>query len=99
MNFLKTEIMDINLHSAEQVRIQTFYNTKIINFIDITCLKNQLGLIVTNWSTTYQYIEIRKKSTQIAMFIFPKKSLKNQYDFGWWSDAEIVYSINEVEHK
>ena len=71
----------------------------IDNFLDITCLASQVGLRVTNWTTRKQYIEIRKKDNQVAMFVFPKKGYKKEIDFGYWEDAEVVYSINEVEHK
>jgi hypothetical protein len=87
--------MDLRLYSKQGVRVITHHSTR--NFIDIKCLEAEIGLRVTNWTNTYQYIEIRKKQNQIAMFIFMKKSDKKHAKLEWWDDAEVVYSINEVK--
>ena len=91
--------MDIKLNAQESIRIFTHDYNGISNFVDVTSLNDQSGLRVTNHSLVHQYIEIRRKSTQIAIFLFPRKSFKKYANLGWWSDAEVVYSINEVEFK
>ena len=46
--------------------------------------------------TAFQYIEVRRKDCQVRVFSFKKKSHKKECDFGWWSDAEVILAINEV---
>ena len=90
--------MTVTLYGGEDVRIETKYSSDIHNFVDILSLKDAAGLRVTNWSLAEQYVEIRKKSNQLAMFIFNSKNIKHQTDLGYWTDAEVVFSINEVTH-
>jgi hypothetical protein len=40
------------------------------------------------------YVELRLKDGNIRIFQFPRKSYKKECDFGYWSDAEVVYSYN-----
>ncbi len=89
--------MNIKLNSNEQIRIETSYTRIDNNFINITSLNDCIGLRITNWSNIRQYTEIRKKDNQIAMFIFKKKRDKKYANLGWWEDAEVVYSCNEVK--
>ena len=42
----------------------------------------------------FAYIEIREKDKQLRVFMLPKKSMKKEIDYGWWEDAEVVYSCN-----
>jgi hypothetical protein len=90
--------MDLHLNSDQTIRMSTHNYGVDRNFVDITCLNDELGLQISNWTTTKQYIEIRKKSNQIAMFVYSKKSDKHYAKLGWWEDSEVVFSINEVEH-
>ena len=91
--------MDIKLHATQSVRVLTSYTSANDNFVDIESLKDCTCLRITNWSLSQQYIEVRKKNNQIAMFLFKKKSDKKWTDLGYWEDAEVVYSINEVKIK
>ena len=91
--------METKLFSNESIRIDSYLFSASLNFIDVKSLKDNIGLRVTNYSLDYQYIEIRRKNSQIALFLFSKKSLKKEVDFGWWGDAEVILAINEVKHK
>lgn len=90
--------MDIKLNQDDRIRIDGDYSD-MSNFIDASRAGHS-GLALTLF-TGFQYIEIRKKGDQVKVFTFPKKSHKKDYDFGEiWSDAEVVYSINEqIMHK
>jgi hypothetical protein len=90
--------MDIILHGSERTRVETKYSSDIHNFVDISSLKDCAGLCISNWSLSQQYIEIRKKNNQLAMFVFNSKGIKHQVDLEYWADAEVVFSINEVTH-
>ena len=61
-------------------------------------IKSEKGISV-DFFTYEVYMEVRKKGNQIKTFYFPRKSVKKDFDFGWWEDAEVVYSNNEVEIK
>lgn len=87
--------MDLRLYSKQSVRVKTHHSN--LNFVDITSLDNEYALQVSNYSTSMQYIEIRRKNNSVAMFLFRKKSDKKEVDFGWWADAEVIIAINEVE--
>lgn len=92
--------MDLQLNAKDRVRLSTNnHKSGMANFIDASCLEFELGLMVTNWSNTYQYIEVRKKWNQLAVFYFLKKSDKKNANLEGWEDAEVVFSINEVKHK
>lgn len=90
-------LMNIRLNQDDRVRVDgdTGYG---VNFLDIR-KADFAGLEVTLFSY-FQYIEIRKKGALLKVFTFPKKSLKKDFDFGEWRDAEVVYSCNEQQaHK
>ncbi len=86
--------MEIKLNRDDRVRVDgSCYSLN--NFADIDNL-DDLGLGVTFFSS-FCYIEVRrrKKDNLIKVFTFPKKSLKKEFDFGVWSDAEVILSIND----
>tara|TARA_R110000851_G_scaffold259046_1_gene411534 strand:- start:340 stop:618 length:279 start_codon:yes stop_codon:yes gene_type:complete len=89
--------MEIRVREKDRIGIEGGeYNMN--NFIDVS-KAGFSGLAMTLFCG-YQYIEIRKKQDQITVFTFSKKSLKKEYDFGFWDDAEVVYSLNEqIMHK
>ena len=83
--------MDLRIRQDDNLRI--YADHKQQNFIDV----HQVGYegMAIDLFTSFQYIEIRKKNTQLRVFTFTKKSMKKECDFGWWDDAEVVFSINE----
>ena len=87
--------MDLRIRKDDNLRIHSDYEQQ--NFIDI----NQVGYesMAIDLFTHFQYIEIRKKKDMLRVFTFTKKSMKKECDFGWWDDAEVVFSVNEVFHE
>ena len=83
--------MDIKLSQDDTFRI--YADNKGNNFIDV--LQFGYDAMAVDMFTNFQYIEIRKKHDIIRVFSFKKKSHKKECDFGWWEDAEVVFSINE----
>ena len=83
--------METRIRKDDRLRIVGDFKGN--NFIDI----RQVGYesIAVDLHASFNYIEIRRKEQQIRVFTFPKKSLKKECDFGWWEDAEVVYSVNE----
>jgi hypothetical protein len=84
--------MDLRIRQDDNLRIYSDYKQE--NFIDIY----QVGYesMAINLFAHFQYIEIRKKKDQLRVFTFTKKLMKKECDFGWWDDAEVVFSVNEV---
>lgn len=91
--------MELKLGNKESIRIITNqYSTTTENFIDVKALPDQMGIEITNWSNNVQYTELRLKNNQLALLVYRKKGDKKYTDLGYWEDAEVVYSINEVKH-
>lgn len=84
--------MEVKLQSKDTFRVNGDYSN-CCNFIDIS--KEGFSGIGMCLFTSFQYIEIRKKKDMIKVFTFPKKSHKKEHDFGYWEDAEIVFTLNE----
>lgn len=84
--------MEINLQAEDRFRVDVSYGA-LYNFIDIS--KAGYSGICTTLFSGFQYIEIRKMDDLLRIYTFPKKSHKKDYDFGNWSDAEVVFSLNE----
>ena len=82
--------MNLRLQHKESIRIVG--DCKENNFIDVSGVGYES--LAIDLFGTFQYIEIRKKETQLRVFTFIKKSYKKECDFGWWEDAEVVYSLN-----
>ena len=85
----------LKLNSGERMRITADH--KEDNFIDVRGLKEDTGMSI-EFYPTMQYIEIRKKGEVCKQFMFGKKGDKKYYDFGYWEDAEVIFSLNEVQH-
>ena len=84
--------MNLKLYHGYKLRIVGDFEDQ--NFIDIEGVGYEslaIGLF-----KSFHYIEIREKESMIRVFTFPKKSLKKECDFGWWADAEVVFSRNEI---
>lgn len=80
--------MDLKLYQGQKVRVNTHDGL----FVDVEHVGfESLGF---NFHGQCGYIEIRLKDGEHKVFQFPKKSYKKECDFGWWEDAEIVYSYH-----
>ena len=88
--------MELRLNSEQRVRITTGSSKK--NFIDITSGKWEQALSVS-FLCSQTYFEVRKKEGQINSFYFESKRHKKDFDFGWWSDAEVLFANNDVRHE
>ncbi len=81
--------MELELHQDQKIRVKTFAGP----YIDIRHIGYQSLSVALHGQCGY--IEVRKKDREINVFQFPKKAYKKEYDFGWWEDAEVVFSYNE----
>ena len=88
--------MQLKLYSKNSIRVTTGVSEP--NFLDIKSLEWEGGLMVENWSDSKQYMEIREKNGQTAVFFFMRKSAKKDVDLGHWEDAEVIFSKNKVKH-
>lgn len=86
----------IRLYHNDRIRI--FGDFENNNFIDVSGCKDEDAITVDLYPH-FHYIEMRKKDNICKLFMFKKKGLKKHFDFGWWKDAEVVYSLNEVYQK
>ncbi len=86
--------METKFNHCDRMRIRTGYKE---NFIDISGADNEACLTVDLYPH-FQYIEMRAKKGQMRLFTFDNKRWKKEYDFGWWADAEVVFSRNNVKH-
>lgn len=86
--------MNIKLNYKDQFRISTNQEQ---NFLDIRGLDHEAGIAVDSYPR-FHYIEIREKLSGIRTFYFQTKRHKREYNFGWWEDAEVVFSRNNVVH-
>lgn len=86
--------MNLRLNSNEKIRINSDYKSE--NFVDISSLKDEIGMSIDLYSL-HHYIEIRKKDNSTKMFLFKHKSDKKYYDFEWWSDAEVIFALNDTK--
>jgi hypothetical protein len=85
--------MNIKLQNKDRFRVYADYEER--NFIDVD--QENYESMSINGFTSCHYVEIRKKEGQLKIYFFKKKSYKKECDFGWWSDAEVVYAINETK--
>ena len=88
--------MEIRLYNKDRLRIKA--DTDGDNFINVSTDVNLESLTVDIYPI-FHYIEMRLKNDTMQMFLFKKKSHKKHYDFGYFKDAEVVYSLNKVIHK
>lgn len=85
--------METRLCSKQRLRIITGHSKN--NWIDVESGEWEQALEVS-FLASQQYLEIRKKEGQICSFYFESKRHKKYYDFGWWTDAEVVFANNDV---
>lgn len=85
----------LKLNAEQRIRVTGDYKEN--NFIDINSHKHEIGMSI-DFHPCKQYIEIRKKEGWCRQFFFEKKSQKKYFDFGYWEDAEVIFSLNEVKH-
>lgn len=85
--------MEIKLNAKDNIRVKTNYSDNI--FIDVDSGKEEMFLGVTSLISN-QYVEVRKKDNLIKIFYFKKKSHKKYSELGWWDDAEVIFSNNNV---
>jgi hypothetical protein len=85
----KKNEMDIQLQGKESIRVKTYSGP----FIDIRHIDYES--LAVDLYAFQGYIELRQKDRQFRLFQFPKKSYKKDHDFGWWKDAEVIFSYNE----
>lgn len=84
---------ELRLYDKEIIRVTNNYKGDV--FIDVETLKGVQGLGV-QFYPSMQYVEIRKKEGFYKQFMFPNKRSKKYFDFGYWDDADVIFSINEV---
>ena len=88
--------MEIKLHSPDSLRVEATISGVTGNFIDLST--DGLTNVAIDLYPSFYYIEIRQKDGFLKLFTFPKKSMKKCYDFGYWDDAEVVFSNNTQTH-
>jgi len=88
--------MELRIYPKDRIRITSDYKGQ--NFIDTEGMKDEIGMSIDLYPS-FHYIEMREKDGMIRVFLFQKKGLKKYYDFGYWKDAEVVYSLNKVIKK
>ena len=86
----------LQLYANERARITTDHKEN--NFIDVSGHKDEMGMTV-DFYPSKQYVEIRRKGGVCRQFFFEKKGHKRHFDFGYWEDAEVIFSLNEVRHQ
>lgn len=78
--------MEINLTSEDRLRVST--NNKRM-FADVGSAPLQESLTIEFYG--FQKQQIRCKSKTYKMFIFNLDQPIDDFDFGYWNDAEIVW--------
>lgn len=66
----------------------TVYEKK--TFIDIYCEKDEACLAAM--AHEQHVVEIRRKDGGVKMFSFPNREYYEDYDFGYWKDARIIWT-------
>lgn len=79
---------DIHLYSGDSVRVSTG-NRNQGCFADITGEKDEAGIGVMFYDM--HIFQIRKKRNSVKVFVFASEELMKEFDFRWWSDAEVIY--------
>jgi len=87
--------VELKLNHEDHIRVVTDRGN---NFIDVSGMPYEHGIRVSAYPH-FHYIEVREKAGQIATFYFRNKGVKKDTDLGWWQDADVVWSKNEVYHK
>ena len=84
--------MDIRLYNSESTRLTADHDGD--NFVDVTSMSSDGDMSVGLYTLNNQYIEIRKKDNKLQLFKFKSKASKKYINFGYWQDAEVVFSFN-----
>ena len=85
--------MELRVYQSDSIRVVSDHAKQ--NFVDIRTMGSEE--IIVDTYERFHYIEIRRKEGVQRVFLFKKKSDKKDYDFGFFEDAEVVYSCNEVK--
>ena len=84
--------MDVRIRNDEQLQITSSTNGD--NFVRVQGFG--YNSLVIDLYAPFQYIEVRRKESNVRVFTFHKKSDKKECDFGWYEDAEVILAINDV---
>ncbi len=87
--------METKLYGRDGMTIRAGNNDSL--WCHLSSLENGYGIRVEALKSS-TYMEVRIKENKIATFLFASKGEKKRINLGWWQDAEVVYSINEVIH-
>lgn len=71
-------------------------NSKEKPFVDASGIIYGYGIAIDLYPRN-SYIELRKKSGYLRLFVTQGKSWIEEEDLEYWRDAEIVFSINNAE--
>lgn len=85
--------MDIRLRTTESIRV--IGDSKQDNFIDIIGIND--GAMCQELYPRFVNIEIRIKDNRIRLYTFPTEYSRLDCDFGWWDDAEILFTSSSIE--
>lgn len=77
--------MTVKLDSKNRVRVQS---SNV--FVDIDTGEWNTGFGVEMYDM--HIIELRKKSHVFKAFVFSNSAEKDEFDYGWWADGEIVFT-------
>jgi len=85
--------MNLRLYDKDRIRIDADHDGDM--FIDIS-QDHYEGISIDIYSH-FCMGEIRCKRGILKMFIFKGPEYRADYDFGYWADAEIVYSFEKAQ--
>ena len=85
--------MELRLRNKESIRINSDHENN--NFIDVSGTEFDVATTIDLYPS-FHYIEMRKKNGLVRLFLFKKKGYKKDFDFGYYTDAEVVFALNEV---
>ena len=77
--------MEINIKAKEKLRIATGEELSLV----VESAINKEALIVGFYRSQKQ--QLRKKENAYIMFVFEKEQSIEEFDFGYYSDAEVVW--------
>jgi hypothetical protein len=84
--------MNLRLFHNDRVRLTADHKEDL--FIDITQDHYEgLSIDIYPW---FCIGEVRRRDNILRLFIFKNKTYREGYDFGWWKEAEIIYSFNSI---
>ena len=79
--------MDVKIYNKEKIRIYTDYVNE--RYINVIAELDSLQVEVLENITT---IQVRRKDGFIKVFYFEPNTNLEDYDFGYYSDADILFS-------